>query len=824
MHEEEEHKDISMVDDFNDNTNKLNEFFMNDLKIIIERKISDSNLNLDGKLEEIFASWDLDNDGLLSYDTDIKKTLGVDESFGTRSIFRILDANHDGTVDIRDFKETIDILHGTNINDKLRIFFRFFGASNDSDSLTLAQIKSAVKVRGNSLYEMLDFMNKGKIIDNKRLTIQDLHDIFTASESGEKAIVSFCQALSTILSRPLLQQRQVTNVATIATKQTVPILSGLFSKFGAPIAAQFIFWVANFVLSFSLGSSIWVCIAKGFGLNLYVITIALFLTMSRSMNEYVYGMRALQRLIDMQSNIELHSFLGFSIVFHSIGHSIAQIVNLTISKGFNYTVYAPALMSGSSWYKSTSGDGITGYLLLFIVLIIAITSIMRRINSFMYNIFRRCHYLYLPWVLLIIIHVPSLWSVTLAGIGLFLLDALYKFVMCTCWATLRRSRNKGHVSYISIKRQPFQPYPVPGAYYRLMIPAVSPIEWHPFSLASSCASNHLTFMIDSVGDWTRAVHKLIEDPKRRDEATVYVQGPFIGTAHIAVEDLDDGRPVMIIASGVGITPFLSVMATKVTDQEANESSRRIFAALFDEQLSFVSIGPYMCQIYYLFTISNQAKTPRVRRSFKTMINSVSHVTNLAPRSPSREHSAENIADMRTQVSDRSPLDPIHPASRSSLHLIWAIRDCADLLFYIEYVHHLVESQNRLSKMIVFIDVYLTGLGSSCDPAFLISQTLFYVLVGQKTGKYLRVHYGRPDIPSCIKDVSPGAVYYCGGSVLKDITANACRDAKVPFFPESFDFSGRVGLWFQRQWQQTFPDKKNGQKDKGLKKKSSFIDI
>ena len=155
------------------------------------------------------------------------------------------------------------------------------------------------------------------------------------------------------------------------------------------------------------------------------------------------------------------------------------------------------------------------------------------------------------------------------------------------------------------------------------------------------------------------------------------------------------------------------------------------------------------------------------------------------------------------AADQKEKEQIDTDDRSPLHLVWAIRDCTDLLFYIEYVHYLVESQRRLSKMIVFIDVYLTGLGSSCDPAFLLTQTLFYLLVGKKAGKYLRVNYSRPDMVSCINAVSPGAVYYCGGSGLKDITASACRDAKVPFFAESFDYSGRIGMWLQRQWQKRY---------------------
>jgi hypothetical protein len=38
-----------------------------------------------------------------------------------------------------------------------------------------------------------------------------------------------------------------------------------------------------------------------------------------------------------------------------------------------------------------------------------------------------------------------------------------------------------------------------------------------------------------------------------------------------------------------------------------------------------------------------------------------------------------------------------------------IRDCGELLFYIDYVHQLVKDQDAFNnKNIVFVDVYLTG--------------------------------------------------------------------------------------------------------------------
>ena len=40
---------------------------------------------------------------------------------------------------------------------------------------------------------------------------------------------------------------------------------------------------------------------------------------------------------------------------------------------------------------------------------------------------------------------------------------------------------------------------VPGSYYRIKIPALSAVEWHPFSLSSSDIAPHLEFLVKDLG-------------------------------------------------------------------------------------------------------------------------------------------------------------------------------------------------------------------------------------------------------------------------------------------------------------------------------------
>merc|ERR1712187_885855 len=98
---------------------------------------------------------------------------------------------------------------------------------------------------------------------------------------------------------------------------------------------------------------------------------------------------------------------------------------------------------------------------------------------------------------------------------------------------------------------PGAPLAIPGSYYRIRVPQLSPLEWHPFSLATSDVATKMEFIIKDLGYWTRKLGQFVG----RLEVKVEVRGPIIAPAS---EALEHKRP-LLIASGIGITPFLSIL-------------------------------------------------------------------------------------------------------------------------------------------------------------------------------------------------------------------------------------------------------------------------
>jgi len=105
----------------------------------------------------------------------------------------------------------------------------------------------------------------------------------------------------------------------------------------------------------------------------------------------------------------------------------------------------------------------------------------------------------------------------------------------------------------------------PGTFAFISVPESPslPTELHPFSISSSPVNRELRFSIRAVGDYTGALRNLPRD------SAVDVYGPFGGfTPHAFVKH----RRLVLIGSGIGITPFLAMLRFELT----NNDFRRIW--------------------------------------------------------------------------------------------------------------------------------------------------------------------------------------------------------------------------------------------------------
>jgi len=55
----------------------------------------------------------------------------------------------------------------------------------------------------------------------------------------------------------------------------------------------------------------------------------------------------------------------------------------------------------------------------------------------------------------------------------------------------------------------------PGQYVNVNIPSVSPLQWHPFTIASAPNDKHLDLIIKRRGDWTARVIYTFAELKKK---------------------------------------------------------------------------------------------------------------------------------------------------------------------------------------------------------------------------------------------------------------------------------------------------------------------
>jgi predicted ferric reductase/Ca2+-binding EF-hand superfamily protein len=702
-------------------------------------------LDIKRKAREIFAAWDLGGDGLITVE-EIVLCSGLDEKFAV-SLGRVLSLhNGDDTVDLQSLTDCIRVLRMGTKEEKVRLLFTFMD-SDKSGSIDYSEAKQFLKMVGEQGLAKLGFVDNGG--GGKRsITYEDMLMLFQNSGRGDAAIGIFCDQVMQILGTKKTVKRGVSGYfarpddAIVTCSSTTlsavkEVIGNNASKeklflYGL-VLLQIMFWLINFFYYKGRSMALSFCIAKGFGLNLRVITLAMYFTMMRRTMGILYSFSLLQPFIPMGFNIQVHSFLGFSMVFHALGHMCGHIAYHEIHwhAGFDGLFTQKSLLRDSPWSQRGKGDAITGYILMGILFLMAGTALYRGKGSEHYRRFFLTHYLYNAWPVFIFLHVPDLWPYFLAITGAFVLERAYDFFYMTFFSTLESSRACSNgVTFLSVPRRR-ETYP--GSYYRIKVPAISKTEWHPFSLASGVNSHHLTFFVASSGDWTKALYKIVADEELRKSTMVMVQGPFYAPAKSATKF--STNVTLLVASGIGITPFFSVMATKVADELSYEGDKDIYASLFKED------------------VTHRGSSISTTKAIKNMSLSTPSVVN------------EELEELR---------------------VVWMIRDCGELLFYLDYVHQLVKTQSSLSRHVVYVDVYLTGLGKTSDPVYMVAQTLFMLTVSDLTSKYMNIHFGRPEMARIFKGITPNQVYYCGGTLMQNVLTKLCREVGAKFHPEDFD--------------------------------------
>jgi NADPH oxidase 5 len=151
------------------------------------------------------------------------------------------------------------------------------------------------------------------------------------------------------------------------------------------------------------------------------------------------------------------------------------------------------------------------------------------------------------------VHSPNYWKWFLVGGTGYLLDRFVRFWrMRTPSRIVSARRLPSRVTELAIARPPGWDYR-PGDFVWVLIPAVSRLEWHPFTISSAPERpDTFTLHVRTLGDWTDQLQRSADT---LTDARVFFDGPHGAPAN----DIFASRVAVLVAAGIGVTPFASIL-------------------------------------------------------------------------------------------------------------------------------------------------------------------------------------------------------------------------------------------------------------------------
>ncbi|GAB9473884.1 Ferric reduction oxidase 8 [Globisporangium polare] len=302
--------------------------------------------------------------------------------------------------------------------------------------------------------------------------------------------------------------------------------------------------------------------------------------------------------ISYANAVKYHRWLGVATVFTALAHCVS-FYWLWVREGVWTKQVVPCFDCSLTTQPGRQiWMNVFGQLALLCFLAIGITSIpfVRR-NT--YNLFYYVHHLFGLAVVFAVLHwAPIVWWVYptfmlyLSNRAISSSNAFYP-VEVKEFTSISESIIK-----VVIARSPQRSgvYKL-GQFVYLNVPAVSKLQWHAFTIASSPKTNAktLTVLVKSLGDWTNDLVQYAEDCKQKNVVpTVYLDG-YYGAS---LELYSEYSTICLIGGGIGVTPLIAILediAAKLSHHEP-PTQRVYFIFTFRELALLEEILPLLTRI------------------------------------------------------------------------------------------------------------------------------------------------------------------------------------------------------------------------------------
>ncbi|KAK4262825.1 hypothetical protein QN277_028331 [Acacia crassicarpa] len=309
-------------------------------------------------------------------------------------------------------------------------------------------------------------------------------------------------------------------------------------------------------------------------------------------------------ILPFDDNINFHKTIAAAIVIgvilHVGDHVACDFPRLVGTTDAKYNLYLPGVFGSHkpSYGKLVRGvEGVTG-ILMVVLMVIAFTLATKwfrrnliklpkpfsRLTGF--NAFWYSHHLFVIVYVLLIIHGQFLylvdkrlwykrttWMYLAVPVLLYAGERILRFFRSGFYTVrlIKVAIYPGNVLTLQMSKPPQFRYKS-GQYMFVQCPAVSPFEWHPFSITSAPGDDYLSVHIRQLGDWTQELKRVFSEAceppvagksglLRADETTkkslpkLKIDGPYGAPA----QDYRKYDVLLLVGLGIGATPFISIL-------------------------------------------------------------------------------------------------------------------------------------------------------------------------------------------------------------------------------------------------------------------------
>jgi hypothetical protein len=470
--------------------------------------------------------------------------------------------------------------------------------------------------------------------------------------------------------------------------------------------------------------------AKSFAGALYPSTAILLASSSRRLQTFCRNNTYLRKSPIWDLGHFIHMWMAASTVIFGSLHGICHLAG-TFRHGSQTlgTESSPKLLHGQVWSYTNflcCLSGATGIALLVFLWTILLTS-LPFVRRHYYEIFRWVHFLVYPLIALLCVHgSSSLLQRPLIGywIALPMMLVLYeKFHRIAD----RTSSVQATISVMDdvVKVVCFEPHGKqwrikPGQYILLLMPPVSKMQWHPFTV-SSCGEGFIELHIKCTGGWTGRLRQLayVQALQR-----VYLNGPFGAPA----QRYADYRQAIMIGCGIGITPMSAILQSMTVN--AAKQPRELILPFNEIPVQHLS-------------------SPSTRDL----------LTDRAPRRLDDDHFTLGSEYNRSRSPTPSPTPQQTLSEDHTYHLPLTIPSARDIDF-----HLVVREQRNLAAFTRLFDALYTSRDRVLSDNLSINLSTYLTSAREKRSPSLRleahrpqagalhrhINYGRPDIEQLLR--------------------------------------------------------------------------